>query len=144
MKPTPFQHSVFYAIERAIKTYRRFAQDRIGQTVPKLTINQALLLELLARNPDISQNEMAVLLFKDLAAITRMMELLVKQGYVVRSPHPKDRRKHQLRLTESGREKVELVRPVTLQNRADALAGFSEEEKATLKRLLERLITNCQ
>lgn len=143
MPITPFQHSVFYAIEKAIKVYRRFAQDQIRKETPDLTINQALLLDLLARDPGISQNEMAQILFKDLAAVTRMMEILVKRGYVVRSPNPDDRRKHLLRITRTGEKVVKKVAPVTAANRSTALKGFTHAETAELHRLLEKLITNC-
>lgn len=143
MNLLPFQETVFYSIEKTIKTYRRYAQSKILAEKVELTINQALLLNLLSDNSDLDQKEMAAILFKDLAAITRMMELMVKNGFVERHPNPKDRRKHILKLTEKGKAVVNQITPITKNYRADALKGFTPNEIKELHRLLEKLIANC-
>lgn len=140
----PFQQSVFYSIEKAIKVYRRFASERIRAAEPELTINQALLLNLLSEDSNIGQHEMAEILFKDVAAITRMVELLVKRGLVTRAPHPSDRRRKRLLLSPKGKAQLQLVIPITSANREQAMVGFSESEKEELMRLLNKLILNCQ
>ena len=143
--PTPnFQLSVFYQIERAIKTYRQFALRRLRERVPEITVNQALLLALLRDRPEATQSEMATALFKEHAALTRTLDLLVRRGYVTREPHPDDRRRSRLRLSRRGREATDLLDPVIAANRADALRGLSRADRERLGQALDLITANCQ
>lgn len=141
---TSFRRTVFYAIERTIKEYRRFALAALQQHFPDLTVNQGLLLSLVAEAPDISQVEMADILFKDVAAITRMVESLVKRGYLKRVPHPKDRRRNVIALTQEGEATVHKLTNIIRQNRTQALHGLNTKEQRELLRLLEKITLNCQ
>jgi DNA-binding MarR family transcriptional regulator len=79
--------TVLYLIEQAIKEYRKISQKNISNIVKDITIDQCLILMVLTRNANISQNEMAQLVFKDNASITRMIELMVKKEYLARTFH---------------------------------------------------------
>lgn len=142
--PPNFQLSVFYQIERAIKRYRQFALLQLRETVPGITVNQALLLALIRDRPDTSQSEMATILFKDQAALTRTLELLVRSGYVVRAPNSEDRRRSRLLLSQRGQEVTELLDPVITANRAHALQGLSEDDLTQLRNALNLISANCQ
>jgi DNA-binding MarR family transcriptional regulator len=96
--------TVLYLIEQAIKEYRKISQKNISNIVKDITIDQCLILMVLTRNANISQNEMAQLVFKDNASITRMIELMVKKEYLARTVHHEDRRKYTLEITEKGKK----------------------------------------
>lgn len=136
--------TVLYLIEQAIKEYRKISQKNISNIVKDITIDQCLILMVLTRNANISQNEMAQLIFKDSASITRMIELMVKKEYLARTVHQEDRRKYTLEITEKGRKTIDLIAPVIQQNRATALHDFSEEEVALLDKMLNKIINNCK
>lgn len=136
--------TVLYLIEQAIKEYRKISQKNISNIVRDITIDQCLILMVLTRNANISQNEMAQLVFKDNASITRMIELMVKKEYLARTVHHEDRRKYILEITEKGKKTIDLITPVIQQNRATALHDFSEEEVALLDKMLNRIINNCK
>ncbi|TRX16230.1 hypothetical protein FNW25_16885, partial [Flavobacterium franklandianum] len=69
--------TVLYLIEQAIKEYRKVSQRNISKIVKDITIDQCLVLIILNNDAEISQNELANLIFKDNASITRMIELMV-------------------------------------------------------------------
>ena len=71
---------LFYYIEKAIKSYRQFAQRELKNAGLSITVDQWLTLNCLHENPDMSQKELAETIFKDNASITRIIELLVKKG----------------------------------------------------------------
>jgi DNA-binding MarR family transcriptional regulator len=144
MQFSSFRSTVFYSIEKTIKSYRRFALENIQGGQLNLTINQGLLLSLIAESPNISQVEMAKILFKDYAAVTRMIELMVKHGYLVREPHPEDRRRSLLRLTALGVSTVNSLNPIIIRNRERALAGLKASELKELQRLLQKITDNCE
>lgn len=144
MKPKNPTGTVLYTIEQAIKEYRKISQKNIAKIVSDITVDQGLVLLILNENSNYSQKEIAGLIFKDNASITRIIELMVKKDYLVRKINELDRRKFNLEITEKGRNTVELLSPAIKLNRTTALHGLSENEIELLDTLLNKIITNCK
>jgi len=134
--------TVFYQIEKAIKQYRTMAQTNLNELGYKITVNQILLMIQIDRKPDTSQGELAKLLFKDVASITRMIELLVREDFVAREENQDDRRKKDLKITKKGRKLLELAIPVISKNREIAQKNITVKEKEILFKLLNKIIVN--
>jgi DNA-binding MarR family transcriptional regulator len=124
--------------------YRKFAQNRILKSGYDITIDQWLVLKTLHENKSISQNEIAELVFKDFASITRIIELLVQKAYITRKINTTDRRKFILEITEKGNKIIEKIYPIVIENRKQALTDLSIDEINNLKIQLEKIITNCK
>ena len=138
-KPT---ETIFYQIEKAIKQYRVMAQRNLNELGYKITVNQILLIIQIEKNPKISQVELAELLFKDFASITRMIELLVKEDFIEREENKNDRRKKDLKITPKGKKLLDLAIPVITKNREIAQNNMTETEIKTLLTLLNKIIKN--
>ena len=136
-------HTVFYSIEKAIKAYRKFAQKRLNEVVSDITLDQALLLLLIAEQPECSQRDMAEQLFKDDASMTRMVNLLVKNGFVTRKKHPSDQRRTLLHVSIKGQETLQTLRPVISGNREVALHRLDARQVSTVQVVLDRIAVNC-
>jgi DNA-binding MarR family transcriptional regulator len=136
--------TVLYSIEQAIKEYRKVSQKNIAKIIKDITIDQCLVLIILNKDAKISQNELANLIFKDNASITRMIELMVKKDFLNRTIHKEDRRKFNLEITEKGKKTIELINPIIKINRKTALNGLSLEEIGLLDKTLNKIITNCK
>lgn len=134
----------FYTIDKAIRTYRVYAQKRLRENGFKITIDQWLVIKSILENPTISQQEIGEMVFKDNASVTRIIELLVKSGYLERSVHQEDRRKTNLKVTSSGKEIIEKVHGLVLENRKTALEGISLNELDILNKTLNQIIKNCK
>jgi MarR family transcriptional regulator, transcriptional regulator for hemolysin len=134
---------IFYTLEKSIKVYRKFAQNQILKNGYDITIDQWLVLKTLQENKHLSQNQIAELVFKDFASITRIIELLVKKNYIHRKINTADRRKFELEISDEGNKIIENIYPIILENRKQALTGLATEELIDLKTQLEKLITNC-
>tara|TARA_B100000678_G_scaffold201272_1_gene169253 strand:+ start:443 stop:880 length:438 start_codon:yes stop_codon:yes gene_type:complete len=134
--------TIFYQIEKAIKQYRVMAQGNLNKLEYKVTINQILLMLQIDRNSEISQVELAELLFKDVASVNRMIELLVKKNFLLREEDKKDRRKKALKTTDKGKSVLELAIPIIKENREIAQNDITEEEKKILFQLLGKIILN--
>ncbi len=135
---------VLYSIEKAIKSYRKFAQANIRKVEGNITIDQALLLILLKNRPELSQVEVSEILFKDYASITRMIELMVQKGYLIRAENPRDRRRKELIPSKLGEEIMESLFPVIEMNRKMALNGLSDSEIEQLDYILKKITHNCK
>src|SRR6476659_3709427 len=112
---------VFYNLDKAIRLYRQYAHQRLIENGFDITIDQWLVLKALNDNPDYSQQQIAEVTFKDYASLTRMIELLVKKNYLLRSMHQTDRRRFNLELTRQALQILKTMQPVIDQNRKQAL-----------------------
>ena len=135
---------IFYTIEKTIKSYRKFAQKRIDQANIDITIDQWLVLNCLSRNENISQNKLAEIIFKDVASVTRIIDLLVKKEYVIRSFHSSDRRRFNLTITDKGDTIIREASRIVNENRSAALENISAEEVKQADLILQKLIANCE
>ena len=135
--------TIFHAVEGAIKAYRRFAQQQISKAVPGITIDQAMVLIYLHEHPDLNQNELAELLFKDTASLTRMIKTMVKHKFLEREINPQDLRWYNCVLTQKGEKVVDILPEIISHNRAVALKGISHTDQEALKSVLKQIIENC-
>ncbi|MFY1047218.1 MarR family winged helix-turn-helix transcriptional regulator [Chryseobacterium sp. GP-SGM7] len=133
---------IFYNIDKAIRTYRNYAQRQLKINGFTITIDQWLIIKAILENPEITQNEIGNLVFKDNASVTRIIELLVKSEYVIRTVHSKDRRKTNLEVTDSGLKIIKDVQKIVEQNRAIALDGISKEELQIMNNALLKISEN--
>jgi DNA-binding MarR family transcriptional regulator len=84
--------------------------------------------------------ELAVRLAVEAPHVTRQVQRLERAGYVERVPDPDDGRAQRVRITGAGLEAVERVRAAGRQWMADALAGWSPDERAQLAGLVHRMV----
>lgn len=133
---------IFYTLEKSIKTYRQFAQKNIRNAGFNITIDQWLVLKTIQEDPTTSQQQLAVKVFKDFASITRIIDLLVRNGYLVRNFHKEDRRRSDLTLSKEGTKIIKNLQPIITSNRAISLDGISLTDMEKLQSTLTKIITN--
>lgn len=133
----------FYHMDKAIRTYRNYAQKRLRENGFTITIDQWLVIKAIMENPDITQQDLAEKVFKDNASVTRIIALLVKSGYLERDLNPDDRRKTVLDVTREGRDVIAQVQTLVMQNRQVALNGIAQDELEILNKALKIITTNC-
>ena len=134
--------TVFYTIEKTIKTYRKFSNRNFLKVVDAITVDQKLVLQYLDSSPELSQKEIAALVFKDTASITRMIDLMVTKQFLKRTINKHDRRRFHLEITPKGKAILSKLEPVISANRKQAFSGISEEELDQLEKTLQKILTN--
>lgn len=137
------ENIIFYSMDRAIRSYRQFAQQQLKKHGFSITIDQWLVIKCLIENPEITQVELSERVFKDTASVTRILGLLVKAKYVTRKISKTDRRRTQLTVTDLGISTIEAVDRLIPQNRSHALQGIPEEEVAIARKVMWAIIANC-
>ena len=134
---------IFYNMDKAIKSYRMYAQKKLKEQGFRITIDQWLIIKSILENPTITQQDIAKKVFKDNASVTRIIELLVKSEYLNREINPEDRRKSNLVVTEEGKLIIQRVQDLVLENRKNALDTVAIEELETMNLVLKKIIRNC-
>lgn len=134
---------IFYTLDKAIRTYRQFAQKQLKKAGFTITIDQWLIIKTILENPDISQQDLGELVFKDNASVTRIIEILVQSELLIRNISAADRRRTNLLVTKKGKKVIENVQKVVLVNRSVALKGLSKEMINSVNKSLQQIIKNC-
>lgn len=135
---------IFYSIDKAIRTYRQYAQKQLRDHGFDITIDQWLVMKALLENPGIKQQDLAGMVFKDNASVTRIIELLVKAGYLGRTVHQTDRRMAKLTVTDKGKETLRDMQPIVNNNRKRALKNIDEDTILLAKNMLDQVTENCK
>ncbi len=136
--------TIFHVIESTIKEYRKFAQKNISNQIQEMTIDQGLVLLFLNDHPELSQKEIAELVFRDNASMTRMINTMVQKKHLKRSMNPKDRRRYKIEITDKGKDVLKTLPPIIHHNRNSSLKGITKNELHQLEIILGKIRTNCK
>lgn len=135
--------SFFYTLEKAIKVYRQFFQAQLKSAGYGITLDQWLVLNMIIDFEGITQTEIAERVFKDKGAITRIIDLLEINGYVVRRPHPTHGKMNQIDITAKGKNTLESLKKEVPKFRDFALRDISDDRKKETQTILKAIINNC-
>jgi DNA-binding MarR family transcriptional regulator len=91
-------------------------------------------------NGGVSQQELETALLIDANSVVLLLNELEAAGLSVRRRDQHDRRRHLVELTASGRVAVERAEKARESLEDAILADFNPEERATLKKLLRRVL----
>lgn len=107
-----------------------------------MTPEQWAILCCLWEKDGISPKEIAQMTCKDKPTTGRIVDKLIKKGFVVRTLHPTDKRAFQVFLTKEGIALHEQLVPIANQLLEKATNGIRANEVIGLKKLLNRLYEN--
>lgn len=138
------QDTIFYQLERSIKLYRKLAQTCIDKSGHDISINQLILVINLSEHPTITQLELANYIHKDLASVTRMIDILVKKAYLLRTENVIDRRKKDLVPTSKCQKMLKELKPVINKYRKLALLNITNNQLNQFNETLNQFIVNCE
>nr|WP_321496842.1 MarR family winged helix-turn-helix transcriptional regulator [uncultured Methanolobus sp.] len=96
----------------------------------------------LLHHDGVSQESLANMLRYDRATITRSVNKLEDQGYVVRKRDPNDKRAYCVYLTEEGQKMGPVLMKISADLNGVLLRGFNDEEKAMFISLVEKAAMN--
>ncbi|GHH80291.1 MarR family winged helix-turn-helix transcriptional regulator [Promicromonospora soli] len=128
---------VGFLIRRAQQVHLAVWAEEAG---PGLSNVQFGVLNVLHRTGGASQRELCDVLDLDRSTVAGLVSRLEARGLVERTRAAADRRRNLVRLTDDGAAELRRLVPHVAQVDASLTAGLSEEERATLRRLLTRVL----
>ena len=105
---------------------------------------QSKYVLVIAQNPGVSQEDISRMLFVNKSNVARQIGFLETAGFVKKVGNDKDRRAVHLYPTEKLLGAIPRVKEVLAEWRALVTEGFTEEEKAELARLSEKMVENAR
>lgn len=136
------RRTYFFKIDATNKKIRNALQKRFDQAGLDLTVDQWAVLNHAFQNPAINQQALGELVYKDAATLTRILDLLVKKGFVVRQMAAEDRRKFNIVVTEAGATIYHQAYEVVVVVRRLGWASLSDEDYERFTMILDRIFDN--
>ena len=106
-----------------------------------LRIPEWRLVAVLAEGGEMTQLAIGRATRMDKVSVSRAAIALVDRGLASRTPNAEDQRSHHLALTAAGKRLYEEVAPMAIAIEHQIFEGFSPDELAALRAMLERLET---
>lgn len=125
------------AISHLVRVYQFRDRDRI--CCYDISVTQCYALESLAQQGALRSQALADLLKLDKSTITRVVDALVRKGYVLRRRDAEDSRALALEITASGRELYEKIHRQLIQQQAELLADLDPETRGAAAAVIRRL-----
>ncbi len=133
-----------FILDKTAKRVKQFAQNSFSAHGIDLTVDQWSVLKTLYEFPLLTHKELADKCGKDQPTLTRMVDLLLKKGYMKRVEHPSDRRCLHLQLTDLGGSKVQALAPLVKDFRMRAWENVSQEDFEHFTRILNTIYNNLE
>lgn len=131
-------------ISQALGLYRQRINALLAQHRIDLTSEMVTVLRVLWQREGRKQQEIADLLHKDKASITKVIHNMEKRGLVARLADEADARNKKIMLTAEGRALKEKVLPVLDPFLDGVTSGFDEKELAAARAVLSAIIRRLQ
>ena len=132
--------SASFWINRASRMLLRLHEARLKPL--GFGMGQMPVLHALQDGAALSQKELALFARVEQPTMAEMLARMERDGVVEREPNSRDRRGSLISLTRSSRLRWPKAKAALMQGERDATAGFSDEEKALLVKLLRRVVGN--
>lgn len=143
-KPQPWDPGATAAfwINRASRLILRLHEGRLRSL--GFGMSQLPVLIALEEGRALPQKELAQIARVEQPTMAEMLARMERDGVVQREPNPDDKRGSLTSLTKSARARLPKAKAALLQGEQEAMAGFSEEERALLLSLLRRVVENVE
>jgi DNA-binding MarR family transcriptional regulator len=116
--------------------HKRSTDERLG-----IKLRQLMVLSYLrAGAPGLQQQQLCEALWLDPNNCVLLLNELEDMGYVERRRDPSDRRRHVVAITEDGRKALERAERAQEEIGDELLSDLSDDERATLRSLLSRIV----
>jgi DNA-binding MarR family transcriptional regulator len=126
----------------AIRKAARHVTQHYDRTLAPsgLRTTQYAILQRIARSGHRTINELAAEMALDRTTMGRNLRPLERDGLVVLTPDPEDRRRRALTLTESGRERLAAARALWVDAQASFEAAYGSAPAKALRETLSGLV----
>lgn len=134
--------SLGFLVSRANASMRAGFNRAIGEAGIAATSEQWGILNIVRSSPGIIQSEIAERSIKDRTNVTRMLDLLERNGHIERRSDANDRRSYRIYITAAGVSLLDRLLPLAAAVNQKATRGFTGEDLRLLTGLLKRIHAN--
>lgn len=130
------------ALSHLVRLYQFRDRDRI--CCYDISVTQCYALEALVECGPSRSQALAEALMLDKSTTTRVVDALVRKGYVERLSDPEDARAVSLRVTRTGRKLYEKINDELIAQQAELLRDLDPQVRAGATQIIQRLAKAAQ
>jgi DNA-binding MarR family transcriptional regulator len=131
-----------FVVSRAAYVLRRAAQEVLHEHGFDITVEEYVFLRRLWQDDGLRQGDLARYTIRDRTTVTRLVDGLVRKGFVRREQDGEDRRVVRTWLTPAGRELESVLIPIEERRRSVVLQGVSAEDYRIVTETLRKVQRN--
>ncbi len=139
-----FEDNVGRYIGRIHNLFSYKLNELLRESEAGITVDQFRLLTHLWKEDGISQQQLAQLVRRDRASITRMVDILEEQGFINRTADKDDRRINLIFLTKKGKQLEPIASKAAQETLEISQKGFSKANRLAFADFLKKVIVNLK
>jgi MarR family transcriptional regulator, organic hydroperoxide resistance regulator len=137
-----FEESLGYLIGKTSASMKMSFNRLTKESGINATVEQWILLNTIHASPGITQSDIALKTGKDKTNITRMLDVLEKNGSIERKSDKSDRRVFRIFMTEKGESLLKKLIPLAVLTNEKAVTGLTKNEINIFKEILYKIFCN--
>lgn len=122
-----------------VATLRMFASEKFI-----ITPEQYYILSILVETGELYQRQICEMCYKDRPNMTRLINILEKEGIVKRVPDVHGRKVYKIIVTDEGKKLHAFIKPYMLNLRDKATEGISVEDLEICLKVMEQMRNNLE
>ena len=138
------EKAISFWVYQANQASRRALYQAFAGLGLEVTPEQWMLLVRLWEQDGCSQNDLCESTLKDRPTISRVLDVMERNGLVTRAAHPADGRQRVILLTRKARDLQKSAVPVVREIVATLERGIPEEDLLVTRRTLQQIVRNLQ
>lgn len=107
-----------------------------------LTSMHVRVLKVIKMKPNCTANDIAKILSRDKAQVTRLLNSLIEQNLIKKVPNPEDKRSQRLLTTDNAEDIFNQIKKVDATVVEKLTKGFTEQECVEFQRMLNKINKN--
>ncbi|EGW35925.1 MarR family transcriptional regulator [Desulfosporosinus sp. OT] len=144
MKDFNINDSLGFIVAKTNYYMKSYFSKLIKDNDLNITTEQWAILNAVYHNPGASQTDLARACLKDKTNVTRILDLLVKKGYVVRNIDINDRRIYSITLTDLGESVLEQLIGISDNANKACISDLNKEDYLELVRTLKTITSSLE
>ena len=144
MKDFNIDNSLGFIVAKTNYFMKSYFSKLIKDNDFNVTTEQWAILNAVYHNPGASQTDLARSCLKDKTNVTRILDLLVKKGYVVRNIDINDRRIYSITLTDLGESVLEQLINISDKANKAFISDLNKDEYLELVRTLKIISSSIE
>jgi DNA-binding MarR family transcriptional regulator len=134
-----YTNNLTYWVFRAEKAIKKSIKNKFVEHGYDVTLEQYIVLAQLNDHPGAIQSEVAEKTYKDKNTITRMLDLMGKNGLITRRQHDSDRRSYRIYLTEMGQQTINALIVLNKEINQELRSKLSAEKFSSMLETFEEI-----
>ncbi|MBW2608750.1 MAG: MarR family transcriptional regulator [Deltaproteobacteria bacterium] len=144
ISPLLLANNIGSLMSRTLLRMKLELQRRFNENGYPLTTDHWGILQVLFKEDGLSQIELAKALAKDTPNITRMLDVMEKNGFIDRRPDPDDRRKHLIIKTNKAVKMKKELFLISSSAQDKIFNNISKNDLKKFKDMMERMYANLE